>query len=82
MVASPSSSSVSSLNSLPARLPQLLAQLQGRGASPPAEGADSLALRSRWGTAWGEDGYLRISRQPDDCGIASQPIFVELDPDV
>ena len=27
---------------------------------------------------WGEDGYIRIARTPDDCGITAQPLYLDL----
>lgn len=27
----------------------------------------------------GEDGYIRISRRVNDCGIATQPMYVDLE---
>ena len=35
--------------------------------------------RNTWSTNWGEDGYIRIARQPADCGIATEPIYVDLE---
>lgn len=28
--------------------------------------------------AQGEEGYIRISRSPNDCGIASEALYLEL----
>ena len=35
--------------------------------------------RNTWSANWGEDGYIRIARQPADCGIATEPIYVDLE---
>lgn len=42
-------------------------------------GRDYWIVKNTWSANWGEGGYLRIARQPDDCGIATQPIYVEFD---
>jgi len=32
-------------------------------------------LRNSWGTTWGEEGYMRIIRGKDECGLDSVPSF-------
>jgi len=49
-----------------------------------ANGADGTPIpywlvKNMWSPYWGEDGYIRIARKPNDCGIATQPLYVELD---
>lgn len=38
-----------------------------------------MGRRNTWSANWGEDGYIRIARQPADCGIATEPIYVDLE---
>jgi hypothetical protein len=28
----------------------------------------------------GEKGYLRVTRQPNDCGVSSEPVYLDLKP--
>ena len=35
-------------------------------------------VKNTWSVRWGEAGYLRIAVSPDDCGISSQPLYLEL----
>lgn len=35
-------------------------------------------VKNTWSVRWGEAGYLRIAVRPDDCGILSQPLYLEL----
>lgn len=51
--------------------------ISGYGTTP--EGQDFWLVKNTWSTNWGEEGYIRIARQPDDCGIASQPIYIDFD---
>ena len=40
-------------------------------ASPPCAALPQRRLQ-------GEDGYIRIARAPNDCGISAEPIYIEL----
>jgi cathepsin L len=52
--------------------------LSGYG-SDPESGTPYWLVKNMWSPWWGEKGYIRISRQPNDCGIATQPMYVQLD---
>jgi len=32
-------------------------------------------VKNSWGTSWGEQGYIRIIRNEDECGIANEPSY-------
>ena len=37
-------------------------------------------MKNTWSANWGEEGYIRISRDPAyDCGIATQAIYTEIE---
>ncbi|GKT36422.1 dipeptidyl peptidase 1-like [Aduncisulcus paluster] len=40
------------------------------------DGQDFWRVRNSWTTDWGEDGYFRISRGNDACGIESLPVYI------
>ncbi|GAB4818605.1 hypothetical protein N2152v2_005651 [Parachlorella kessleri] len=50
--------------------------LSGYGTTE--DGTDFWLVKNIWSPYWGEDGYIRIARKPNDCGIASEPIYVDM----
>jgi len=34
-------------------------------------------VKNIWSRYWGEQGYIRIAREPNDCGIATEPMYVD-----
>ena len=38
-------------------------------------GNDYWKVKNSWGASWGEEGYIRMIRDKDCCGIASQPSY-------
>ena len=37
-------------------------------------------VKNTWSANWGEQGYIRISRNPSyDCGIATQAIYTDIE---
>lgn len=41
-------------------------------------GEDYWLVKNIWSPYWGEEGYIYITRSPNDCGIATEPIYIEL----
>jgi KDEL-tailed cysteine endopeptidase len=39
------------------------------------DGSDYWKVKNSWGTSWGEQGYIRICRNSDKCGIANEPSY-------
>lgn len=44
-------------------------------------GKDYWLVKNTWSTWWGEEGYIRIERHPNDCGISTEALYVEIDCD-
>ncbi|KAG2498163.1 hypothetical protein HYH03_003920 [Edaphochlamys debaryana] len=52
--------------------------LVGYGTTP--EGVDYWIIRNSWSKYWGMDGYARITRKGNDCGVSTNAVFTTVDP--
>lgn len=48
------------------------------GYGTTEEGHDYWLVKNTWSALWGDKGYIKIARHPQDCGIATQPMYVDL----
>jgi hypothetical protein len=48
----------------------------GYGTDPV--GGDYWIVKNSWSTYWGDEGYIKMSRKDNNCGVASQPTYVLL----
>jgi hypothetical protein len=39
---------------------------------------DYWLIRNSWSTDWGDRGYFKVARQPNDCGITRMGLYVQL----
>eukprot|EP01025_Chloroclados_australasicus_P000264 TRINITY_DN10128_c0_g1_i1.p1 TRINITY_DN10128_c0_g1~~TRINITY_DN10128_c0_g1_i1.p1 ORF type:complete len:214 (+),score=9.89 TRINITY_DN10128_c0_g1_i1:32-643(+) len=52
--------------------------LSGYGRDPES-GRNYWILKNIWSTFWGEQGYMRIDMDNNDCGVTALPQYTELD---
>lgn len=52
-------------------------QLVGYDAKPKDGGAPYWLIRNQWGSAWGEQGYIRMKMGENACGILSSPVYIQ-----
>jgi len=41
--------------------------------------SDAYIVRNSWGEDWGENGYIRLSRSDNTCGIQNTASYPEFD---
>jgi cathepsin L len=77
MKLAPFSSGVFENSTCPKDQPNHAVVIVGYGTDP-VSGKDFWILRNSWSTFWGENGYMRIARGVNTCGIAAYPAYVEI----
>ncbi|KAL3157264.1 hypothetical protein ABBQ38_001497 [Trebouxia sp. C0009 RCD-2024] len=48
------------------------------GYGTTEDGHDYWLVKNTWSALWGDKGFIKIARNPQDCGIKTQPMYVEL----
>lgn len=62
-------------------MPLLLCCLPCRsGYATTEDGEPYWLVKNIWGPYYGEKGYVRVARDGNDCGVASEPVYVDLKP--
>ncbi|KAI3428334.1 hypothetical protein D9Q98_006714 [Chlorella vulgaris] len=50
------------------------------GFGTDEEDEDYWLVKNIWSPFWGEGGYMRVSRSPNDCGVSAEPVYIDLKP--
>ncbi|PSC69765.1 Counting factor associated D [Micractinium conductrix] len=50
------------------------------GYATTDDGVEYWLVKNIWSPFWGEKGYLRVTRKGNDCGVSSEPVYVDLAP--
>lgn len=43
------------------------------------DGTDFWLIRNSWSAYWGNDGYMKVTRRGNDCGITTRPVQAVVD---
>eukprot|EP00887_Chlorella_sp_A99_P000277 scaffold13.g277.t1 len=48
------------------------------GYGTTEDGQDFWLVKNTWSPYWGEEGYMRVARSPNDCGVSQEALYIDL----